>query len=277
MLEFKKFENGFSYVEIGNASASAKIAFQGAHLFHYERKNEKPLLWLSKSSDFEVGKAIRGGVPICWPSFGMNNSDLPQHGFARVGMWKLKNSIERDEETTQATFVLRDTDASRGMWNYKFELELKITIGKKLIMQLITTNKDEKSFKLTQALHTYFAISDISNIMIKGLNKKPYLDTLTNKQKKQKGKIKFKEEMDRVYQEVDGEILLKDKMHTTHITNKGSSSVVIWNPWKKKCKKMSAMSNEAYKEFVCIESANAYDDFRVLQPNESHTMGVIID
>lgn len=277
MLEFKKFENGFSYVEIGNASASAKIAFQGAHLFHYERKNEKPLLWLSKSSDFEVGKAIRGGVPICWPSFGMNNSDLPQHGFARVGMWKLKNSIERDEETTQATFVLRDTDASRGMWNYKFELELKITIGKKLIMQLITTNKDEKSFKLTQALHTYFAISDISNIMIKGLNKKPYLDTLTNKQKNQKGKIKFKEEMDRVYQEVDGEILLKDKMHTTHITNKGSSSVVIWNPWKKKCKKMSAMSNEAYKEFVCIESANAYDDFRVLQPNESHTMGVIID
>ena len=277
MLEFKKFENGFSYVEIGNASASAKIAFQGAHLFHYERKNEKPLLWLSKSSDFEVGKAIRGGVPICWPSFGMNNSDLPQHGFARVGMWKLKNSIERDEETTQATFVLRDTDASRGMWNYKFELELKITIGKKLIMQLITTNKDEKSFKLTQALHTYFAISDISNIMIKGLNKKPYLDTLTNKQKNQKGKIKFKGEMDRVYQEVDGEILLKDKMHTTHITNKGSSSVVIWNPWKKKCKKMSAMSNEAYKEFVCIESANAYDDFRVLQPNESHTMGVIID
>jgi glucose-6-phosphate 1-epimerase len=29
------------------------------------------------------------------------------------------------------------------------------------------------------------------------------------------------------------------------------------------------MSKEAYKEFVCIETANAFDDFRIVEPNKS--------
>ena len=35
MIEYKKLDNGFQYIEISNASARAKIALQGAYLFHY--------------------------------------------------------------------------------------------------------------------------------------------------------------------------------------------------------------------------------------------------
>ncbi|MFA6196728.1 MAG: D-hexose-6-phosphate mutarotase [Sulfurimonas sp.] len=276
MVTIKELENGFEYIEIKNDSAKANIALQGAHIFHFARNSEEPLLWLSKTSDFKIGTAIRGGVPICWPSFGVNNPDLPQHGFARLGMWKLENSEEIDANTTQITLVLNDTQESLGMWNYKFELELKITISDKLTMELTTMNLDEKPFKLTQALHTYFQISNISNIAIKGLSGKPYLDALTNKECKQNGDIIFTQEVDCVYQEVDNAILLADKNRTITIQNEGSSSVVVWNPWIEKCKRMSAMENEAYKEFVCIESANAYDDFKILLPQEAHTLKAII-
>ncbi len=275
MVELKIKENGFKYLEIKNSSASAKIALQGAHIFEYKRKNGEPILWLSEMSDFEIGKAIRGGVPICWPSFGMNNPDLPQHGFARLSMWQLKDVKEIDN-ATQLILTISETQESLKLWNYKFKLELKVSISDKLSMELCTTNLDEKPFTITQALHTYFKISDIADIAIKGLDTKPYFDALTSLSCVQHGDIWFAKEVDSVYQKVDTELLLVDKERTIRLKNSGSSSVVVWNPWIDKCKRMSGMKNEAYREFVCIESANAFGDFKVIEPKNTHTLKAII-
>jgi len=264
------------FIEVSNNSASAKIALQGAHVFHYARNGEKPLLWLSDVSDFEEGKAIRGGVPICWPAFGLNNPDLPQHGFARTAMFEHASTKELDANTTEVIFILRHSEATLALWPYKFELELKIIVSETLSMELTTKNIDDKEFKITQALHTYFPVSHISDAKIKGLDKKPYLDALTNQQEVQSGNIIFKEEVDRVYQDVNNEIFLEDKERTINIENEGSSSVVVWNPWIEKGKRMSAMRDEAYNDFVCIESANAFDDFRLVKPGKSHTLKATI-
>ena len=276
MFEFKRRENGFKYIEVTNDSASAKIAIQGAHLFHYSRIDAEPILWLSESSYLEDGKHIRGGIPICWPSFGMNNPELPQHGFARNRMWDLVNIIEDDSSATQVIMELRDTKKSRREWDHKFRLEVKFTISKRLTVELTTFNLDSKSFKFTQALHTYFNISDISDISIKGLQNKPFLDAITSENHVQDGDVVFESEVDNVYQEVDKDIVLKDKIREINIQNEGSSSCVVWNPWIDKGKRMSGMSDDAYKEFVCIETANAFDDYKILQPGESHTIKATI-
>ncbi|MDA3909482.1 MAG: D-hexose-6-phosphate mutarotase [Sulfurimonas sp.] len=264
------------FIEVNNNSASAKIAFQGAHIFHYARKGEKPLLWLSEISDFEKGKAIRGGVPVCWPSFGMNNPDLPQHGFARTALFEHQSTKELDANTTEVILILKHSQETLSLWPYKFELELKVTVSDKLTIELTTTNLDDKTFKITQALHTYFSVSHISDAKIKGLDKKPYLDALTNEKLVQSEDIIFEKEVDRVYQEVEAEILLSDKDRTIHINNEGSSSVVVWNPWIEKAKRMSAMRDEAYNDFVCIESANAYEDFKLIDPRGTHTLKATI-
>ncbi len=273
MSEVKELANGFKYIEVNNECASAKIALQGAHIYSYKSHDKEELLWLSEVSDFEHTKAIRGGVPLCWPWFGMNeNKTLPQHGFARISVFELLSIEETDPSNTQVRLRLTQTKESLKLWEYAFELELKLSISDILTLELTTTNTDTKPFKITQALHTYFCISDIANITISGLETKPYLDALTSEHHIQKGSIHFEAEVDRVYQEVDKEIQLQDLDKTIKIRNNGSSSVVIWNPWIEKCARMSAMKNDAYKEFVCIESANAFDDFRVLQPKESHTL-----
>jgi len=272
VTELKKLSNGFEYLEIQNDSATAKIALQGAHIFEYKRKGKDELFWLSEVSDFELGKAIRGGVPICWPAFGMNNPDLPQHGFARTSLFELVSSIEVDSDTTIVELRLTHSKESLKLWNYKFELTLKVTVSDSLNIELKTINTDEKEFKLTQALHSYFKLSDISNAVVKGLDKKPCFDALTNKNFLEDGDIVFTQEFDKVYQKVDNEIVLQDKEKTINIKSEGSSSVVIWNPWIDKCKRMSGMKNDAYKEFVCIESTNAFEDFVILKPKEEHTL-----
>ena len=276
MIELKKLENGFEYVEVKNDKATAKIALQGAHIFHYSRKDEDKILWLSSESDFTNGKPIRGGVPICWPSFGMNNPELSQHGFARTAFWKLIAYKDIDENTTGIIFELGHSKKSLRLWDYKFKLTLKVIVSDSLTMELTTTNIDTQSFKLTQALHTYFKVSDIEDVKIDGLEKKPYLDALSDERLEQDGTVTFSQEIDRVYQEVDKAIKLNDSNRTINIQNSGSSSVVVWNPWIEKGKGMSGMNQNAYKEFVCIESANAYEDYQIIEPNTSHTLKAII-
>ena len=272
MVKLKSFENGFKYLEVVNAVSSAKIALQGAHIFEYKCDDKEDILWLSDATAFEEGTAIRGGVPVCWPAFGMNNPELPQHGFSRTAMFEFVSSTALDENTTEVVLCLTHSDESLKLWNYKFELEFKVTISESLVMELKTTNRDTKELILTQALHSYFRVSDISNAVVYGVKDKPRLDALANEVFTQKEDIKFSEEFDSVFQKVENEVILEDKCREVSIKNEGSSSVVIWNPWIEKGAKMSGMRADAYREFVCVESANAYEDFRVLKPNEIHTL-----
>jgi len=39
---------------------------------------------------------------------------------------------------------------------------------------------------------------------------------------------------------------------------------------------MSGMRDDAYKEFVCIETANAFEDFVILETDKSHSLKVKI-
>ncbi|MDY0117472.1 MAG: D-hexose-6-phosphate mutarotase [Sulfurimonadaceae bacterium] len=272
----KHLPHGFPYLHLINDVMEAKIALQGAHLFSFKHEG-KELLWVSEMSDFTQGKAIRGGVPICWPSFGDNNPALSQHGFARTAMWELVEETEITRESTKVVLRLANAQEFYGMWSYHYEVRITFTLGKTLKIELTTTNQDTKPFELTQALHTYFSISDIKAIKITGLENKPYLNALTNQHAISKDAIVFDGEFDAVFQEVDKPITLLDKEQKIKITNKGSASVVVWNPWIEKCARMSGMACEDYKKFVCIESANAYADKKRVAPNESHTLEALIE
>lgn len=275
MLEHKKLENGFEYLEVHNDAAHAKIALQGGHLFSCTCQG-KELLWVSEASDFAYGKAIRGGVPICWPAFGTNNPALPQHGFARTAMWEFEACQELDERTTQVSLRLCDMQKYHGMWDYACEVKAVFTLGEVLTMELVTCNNDTRSFELTQALHTYFPVSDIENIAVYGLENKPCFDALTQTTDMPSEPIRFRGEYDRVFQEVAGAIELRDEEGSIRIQNEGSRSVVVWNPWIEKGSRMSGMKPEDYRSFVCIESANAYEDKRVLEAGATHRLKAVI-
>ena len=268
MVEMKKLANGFEYVEVKNSVASAKIALQGAHIFSFKRSDEE-LLWLSSESAFESGTAIRGGIPLCWPRFGNLDKALPQHGFARTFLFELVGVTEESDTLTVVHMQLKSSQESRKIWNFDFVLDIFFHISDTLEIEMKTSNKDTKEFLLTQAFHTYFAVSDIGDVVISGLDGKKYLDSLTGQEELQKGDITIDREVDRIYKESAEVIELADKKRVVKIEAKNSNSVIVWNPWVAKCARMSGMQKEAYKKFVCIESANALDDFKVVQPNES--------
>ncbi len=278
MIEQKKLKNGFEYIELSNTSAHAKIALQGAHLFHYQRMGQSPLLWLSEKSYFEEGKAIRGGVPICWPWFGRHKTEshLPQHGFARNFLWELVEIKESDASSTEVKLQLKSSAESLQLWPYRFELLLHITIAKTLRIVLTSKNCDKNTFEISSALHSYFAVSDINSVSVEGVDNTPYFDAVSSENNRQEGPLYITEELDRVYQRVKNPLILHDQARTTHIDATGSSSAVIWNPWIAKCAKMSDMPNNGYQTMLCIETANALEDAQHLAPGEEHTLAALI-
>ncbi|HIP82866.1 MAG TPA: D-hexose-6-phosphate mutarotase [Desulfocapsa sulfexigens] len=278
MIINKKTATGLEYIEIHNKSATAKVALQGGHLFHYQQQGKTPLLWLSEKSHFQTGKAIRGGIPLCWPWFGKHPADLdlPQHGFARTSFFRLVESNEPDKKTTELVLKFESSASTLSIWPYGFQLILRITVGPSLTVALTTINCDTKAFTISSALHTYFAVSSINAVSVQGLDETEYLDALTGETKIQRGIFRIKEEVDRIYQKTKSSFKIIDSDRVIQIISEGSSSVVVWNPWIDKSTRMADMQADDYKTMLCIETANAFKDARRLIPGEEHTLKVTL-
>jgi glucose-6-phosphate 1-epimerase len=233
---------------------------------------------LSSKSFFEQGRAIRGGVPICWPWFGkhLTNPDLPQHGFARISQWQLVESRDSSSDVTEVILQLNSSAESLELWPHAFELQLSITVGPEVIIKLTTKNCDEQPFTITAALHSYFIVSAIANVSVEGLDSTPYLDALTGENKIQSGAVTVGEEVDRVYQNVRYPLTLHDRDRTIQVNAHGSSSAVVWDPWIDKCTAMGDMPDDGYTTMLCIETANALQDIREIAPGAKYPLTAVL-
>jgi len=95
-IEFTLGQGGLPVAIITNEFAKATVSIYGAHVLSYRPKGQEEVLWMSSLSTFEEGSPIRGGIPICFPWFGPHESDpkKPQHGFARLHMWKVSETTD---------------------------------------------------------------------------------------------------------------------------------------------------------------------------------------
>lgn len=273
---------GIPVVEVKNAQASAKISLQGAHLLSWVPQGEDEVIWLSKDARFEPGKSVRGGIPVCWPWFGASEVDTayPAHGFARTVFWQLSQVKAISADETQIIFRL-DTDKitdnknTQKMWPYSSLLEYIITLGKTLSLELITYNNSSSEIIISEALHTYFNVGDITQTSVKGLDKKTYLDKPDNfKRKIQNSSITVNSEVDRVYLNTTDDVVIENKNRKIKIKKQGSLSTIVWNPWKAVAEKMADLGEGGYLQMLCVESGNAAENSIAVKAGESHRLQV---
>lgn len=278
-LNFSTHASGLTVVEIHNQQASAAISVQGAHLMSWQPSGEKAVIWTSPSAKLGSGKSMRGGIPVCWPWFGDHaaNADYPAHGFVRMQLWKVVGSSTLENGETQITFEFERNETSKTYWPHATSLRYVITVGKTLQLELQTINNSAQDIEISEALHTYFNVSDVRNISIEGLNNCDYLDKTDGfKRKHQTGMISFAGEVDRVYLNTESDCVLVDPgmARKIRIEKRGSLSTVVWNPWIEKSQRMGDMGENGYLHIACIESGNAADNKIKLAPGAAHTLWV---
>ena len=261
-------------------SAAAEVYLNGATLTRYDF-NGKPVLFLSRTSKFEAGKAIRGGVPIIFPWFGPHATDpkLPQHGFVRAAEWSLASTSVGPEGEAIVALAMESSDATRAVWPHDFALRYTVTVGRRLVMELEVTNRSDSEFRFEEALHTYLAVSDVRNIQITGLERTEYIDKVEGMARKRMGDapLALDGETDRVYLNTLAECRLHDPARgSIRVGKEGSYSTVVWNPWDK-AESLPDLAGQQWPGMVCIETVNAKENAVSLASGESHRMRAAID
>jgi glucose-6-phosphate 1-epimerase len=278
-LHFENGDGNIPVLNIKNRHARARLSLQGAHLFSWIPEGEEEVIWLSDNAEFAEGKSLRGGIPVCWPWFGAHqtNTDYPAHGFARTSPWQVICTEDLDDERTRITLINNPLPENRHMWPPLTSLQLQVTIGRKLEMELITHNDSKEPITIGQALHTYFRVGDISSVALFGLDNTWYLDKLDDyKRKLQLGTVTIESEIDRIYLDTIAECVIEDRsLDRNIIINKcGSHSTVVWNPWHDSSIRMGDMGEDGYRKMLCVESSNAADDVVTIRPGKSHHLWV---
>ncbi len=254
----------------------------GAHVTAWQPATAAPVLWVSRDSQFDAARPIRGGVPVCFPWFAAHATDAsaPMHGFARVRPWTLTDAVDRGGEV-QLTFRLDDDELSRGSaWPHRFVATYRVTFGERLGLSLDVGNTGEGPIRFEAALHTYFAVRDVHAVSVTGLAGTEYLDKVDRLARKREGDapIRIAGETDRIYLQTEATCTIHDPGlgRRIEVAKTGSRSTVLWNPWIDKARAMPDFGDDQWPEMLCIETANVGESAVDLEPGSHHTMTAVI-
>jgi glucose-6-phosphate 1-epimerase len=266
---------GYPILVIEHPAATGRIALNGAHVTDWIPEGHDPVLYMSADAVLEVGKPIRGGIPVCWPWFGPHPTDTskPAHGFVRQMLWEV--DVARETETAvEIVLKLSDSAATKALWPQAFTARLHVHLGAFLQVTLQATNTGTTAWDMTGALHSYFNVEDVRKVGIHGLHGTQYVEgRLSPDKRPQHGTIAIDQEVDRMYVS-DAAVIVDDPLWGRElvIEKAGSLATVVWNPWIEKSKRLADLPDEAYPEFLCIEAANAGEDVVTVQPGQEHLL-----
>lgn len=269
-VRFVEISTGSRVLEINHPAAKGRIAYHGAQVLEWQPTGQEPVIYLSPAAVFREGKAIRGGIPICWPWFNAHPSDpeKPSHGFARTRFWNLESVRENDG------FVTVRFSMNEGPW----AAFLTIKMGKELDISLESKNLGDEPIPISGALHSYLKVGDIDRVRIDHLNGAEYLDTVgTPTKRTQQGAVVIEGEVDRIYASRERLEVVDESMRRTIVIRKeGSPSTVVWNPWIEKAAALDDLPDDGYKDFICVETAIANDLAVNLEPQASIILRTIL-
>ncbi|MEE7548161.1 D-hexose-6-phosphate mutarotase [Xanthomonas sp. Kuri4-1] len=266
---------GFPSLRVETPFSTAAISLFGGQLLSFVPKGGQDVMWLSPLAK-QPPTPIRGGSPVCWPYFGRQDQsgDVPAHGFVRTVPWQLVESHREADGTVVLTLAPPRFD------DLALRLRMTVRVGRQLEQELVTENAGGAPLRFTQALHNYFRVGDALQVGVHGLDGLEYLDKYENyaHAHRQQGEWSLRGprdpgRSDRIYTDAGGRYTLTDAVLKRRLTlaTEGSRSLVVWNPGEEGARKMDDVG-DGWRDYVCLEAANAGPDVVELAPGARHVL-----
>jgi glucose-6-phosphate 1-epimerase len=281
VLDFVNTQHGLVKAAISLDGVVGELYLQGAQVTAWRPRDERPVLFTSPKSAFASGRAIRGGIPIIFPWFGpfRHAPTAPQHGFARTTTWHLDGVETAGSKSLTMTLSLTDGNIGSTIWPEPFRAIYTVTFAQTLSLRLAVQNRARHPIVFEEALHTYFAISDISDIAVSGLAGATYIDKTDAARRKPQitDLVTITAETDRVYLDTPGRCFIEDRGWQRRVViEKDAASTVVWNPWAEKAAAMADLGDPVWRGMVCVEAGNIADNEVRLTQNGAHQMSMAI-
>ncbi|MEJ7137116.1 D-hexose-6-phosphate mutarotase [Amphibiibacter pelophylacis] len=282
--------DGWTTLRVRTALAQADIALHGGQILHWQpRHAAQPVLWLSPQAVLRDGQAIRGGVPVCWPWFGpADRAGNPAHGVVRTRAWSLRQATAEADGRLLLSLDGPAFPASAAPGWQSATLRLEISVGLELALALTTTappeagpetGPDTGAWRLTEALHSYFAISDVAHTRITGLGGCAGADKLQSG-----AAVTLPQSIDPA-QPVDcmvahsGEALIADSgwQRQIRVRKSGSATTIVWNPGAARAAQLPDMAQDGlWRGMVCVEAGNGPGQPVRLAPGATHRLAMTL-
>jgi glucose-6-phosphate 1-epimerase len=268
VVEFAETEHGLVKVAVSRAGITGELYLQGAHVTAWQPAGARPVIFTSSRAVFAPGKPIRGGVPVIFPWFGPHPTDpaQPQHGVARTASWEL-DAVEPRAEGVALELSLSPDG---------FALRYRVVFGEELQLHLAVRNTSTGSANFEEALHSYFAISDVERVRISGLEASAFIDKTAGMQRCPPAgtPLMLSKETDRVYLNTPDGRVVHDPVwgRRIAIATTGAASTIVWNPWPEKAAAMADLGVDNWRGMVCVETGNVADNRLQLPPRATHEM-----
>jgi glucose-6-phosphate 1-epimerase len=247
--------------------ARATILLHGGHLVSWIPAGGQEQLYVSPTSRYGEGQAVRGGVPVIFPQFAMRGT-LPRHGLLRTRAWELADTTSHGVHAQAVLRFVADA-ATRALWPHEFEAELTVSIvGQQLDIEFAVTNTGDADFEFSAALHSYLRTSDVLKTQLEGLQGVKYEDNTTGQWQQQWGDVtQVVGEVDRLYHDAPGPLTLREMGRRLSIVHSDFTDVVVWNPGPAKAAQLDDMPADDWQKMLCVEAARVIDPV-TLSPGE---------
>ncbi len=268
---------GLPKIRVTTPAASAEIYLHGAQVTQWRPAGAEEVIFLSEKSHWEDGRAIRGGIPICFPWFRAKVDDpkAPAHGFVRTREWRLESITAEADGSVSVVCSTESDELTRRWWPHEFRLVYRVAIGTTLGLELTTKNTGATAFRFEEALHTYFQVGEAQSVRVRGLDQIKYLDnTDGNREKVQAGDLVFTAPTDNAYLNTQGALELIDPAlkRTIRTAKENSATTVVWNPWQQGAASISDLGDDEWRRMTCVEASNILGSAVSLAPGQEHTL-----
>lgn len=265
-------------IEIKHQHCQAKLSLYGGQVLSWIPQGQKDIFWLSDTAAFEQGKAIRGGIPLCWPWFGRHFDDADNkfgnHGFARDNQWDIEDVVI-DKDCVTITLVFQ-SENKHNLWPNAFNLSQTLSFGSTFKQSLTMINLGNDNALYTGALHSYFRVSSPKNTTVAKLSNAPFDDKLTAESYPPQPLLNGVGPIDRVYH--SSENMQIDDSQWRRVIEVNASNTeqwVFWNPGVELANNMSDIHPNGEQEFICLEAANT--NAKILVPGQKQSISQVIN
>ncbi len=269
---------GLPFLVVDSERCQARLTPYGAQVCAWTPAGQRtPVVFLSPHAVFGSGKAIRGGVPVCFPWFASHPTEpgKPAHGFARTRMWQVGDVLTDHTGDVALTFHLAADAATRALWPGEFVASLAVTLGTTLTMTFTAENRDADELAYEVALHTYLTVGDVARARVHGLERTRFIDKVDGMREKISGDgpITFSGEVDRVFVDTAAPCVVDDPVlgRRVRIEKSGSPETVVWTPGPVKGPAIPDVG-DAWTRFICVETAHCRPHTVRLGPGARHAM-----